>query len=508
MLVIAFRFPAGRYHATPWGRHVNEADVEWPPAPWRLLRAFIATWHRKVTGEGESDSVLTGLIEKLASELPVYRLPAAIRTHSRHYMPVREGKGDRPVLIFDAFVHLDPDEELIAVWRNIHLNSEEQDLLGTLVACLGFLGRAESWVQARLLQEWDGAFNCMPSELAVNPETGEVTEPFRLIAPIPPEEYAAFRVSAVRDHGLDTRKLKKPQKAILATLPERFVDALQVETGKLHSAGWSCPPGARFVTYQRPDACFAPQPKTRKVTMKRTSRSKLTTVRLALAGKPLPLLEDAVKIGELVRLAAIYQADRLAAGNGVPSALSGHDLPDGNRHGHAFYLPEDADGDGRIDHVLVHAAAGFDRAALLALDRIRRIWQDLGREWQVMLESYGNGRDFEALPLLGTAPTWISATPYLHPWFRKKNFTVEDQIRRECSRRGLPQPRTLELLQTVQVGARPRRPVHFYRFRSKRGLRQPDTQGSFWRLTFPEPIPGPLALGFGCHYGLGMFAKS
>lgn len=43
------------------------------------------------------------------------------------------------------------------------------------------------------------------------------------------------------------------------------------------------------------------------------------------------------------------------------------------------------------------------------------------------------------------------------------------------------------------------------RFRDKRGLTQPDTRGHLLRLEFPTPIPGPLALGFGCHYGLGMF---
>ncbi len=31
MIEIAFRFTAGRYHATPWGRHVNEGVPEWPP---------------------------------------------------------------------------------------------------------------------------------------------------------------------------------------------------------------------------------------------------------------------------------------------------------------------------------------------------------------------------------------------------------------------------------------------------------------------------------------------
>ena len=56
--------------------------------------------------------------------------------------------------------------------------------------------------------------------------------------------------------------------------------------------------------------------------------------------------------------------------------------------------------------------------------------------------------------------------------------------------------------------ANARRPIHFHRFRAKRGLTQPDTHGSFWRNTFEKPIYGPLALGFGCHYGLGIFRLS
>jgi len=42
VIAISFKFPAGRYHATPWGRHVNEGAVEWPPSPWRILRALEA----------------------------------------------------------------------------------------------------------------------------------------------------------------------------------------------------------------------------------------------------------------------------------------------------------------------------------------------------------------------------------------------------------------------------------------------------------------------------------
>lgn len=44
---------------------------------------------------------------------------------------------------------------------------------------------------------------------------------------------------------------------------------------------------------------------------------------------------------------------------------------------------------------------------------------------------------------------------------------------------------------------RKRRPIHFRRFRNRRGLTQPDRLGSFWVLTFPQPVQGPLALGLG-----------
>ena len=69
-----------------------------------------------------------------------------------------------------------------------------------------------------------------------------------------------------------------------------------------------------------------------------------------------------------------------------------------------------------------------------------------------------------------------------------------------------PEPLEIEVFDEVDVGkGHKRRPIHFHRFRSRRNLAQPDRLGSFRRLRFPEPVGGPLALGFGCHYGLGLF---
>jgi len=85
------------------------------------------------------------------------------------------------------------------------------------------------------------------------------------------------------------------------------------------------------------------------------------------------------------------------------------------------------------------------------------------------------------------------------PWHTKRNFGREEQIRRECHARGLPPIDTIEPLPHVDVGGRSITPLAFYRFRSHR-------RGVSLRITFTETIEGPLALGFGCHFGLGLFA--
>ncbi|MFP4296097.1 MAG: type I-U CRISPR-associated protein Csb2 [Halothiobacillaceae bacterium] len=498
MLAIAIRFPAGRYHATPWGRHVNEAEVEWPPSPWRLLRALIAVWHRKGDAGRFPQSMLDTTIEALAGSLPHYRLPEGAAAHTRHYMPqgnIKNGRMDTS-LIFDAFVRVKPSDDLIIGWPDIEFDEEQRDLLAHLLDRLGFLGRADGWAEARLLDDWSGEFNCWPSELSVDTETGEVFEPIRLLAPVCASEYGDWRERMVAEHDLGAKRLKKPQKNLLATLPERLADALRLETGAVQQAGWSRAPGSRFITYQRPGAAFRPN---KRMPVRRSGKQ-VTTVRLALSGKPLPRIEDAVKIGETVRMAAVR-----AARDDVSWVLSGHGMPGNNRHGHAFYLPEDADGDGHVDHVLIHAPAGLETRALAALDRIRTLWRGQEGEWSVMCEGYGAAGDWPESVYTGAGRAWVSVTPYLHPWFRKKGFGIEEQIGRECRERGLPEPLLIESLPAIEVHGRDRRPVHFHRFRSKRGLRQPDRQGGFWRLTFPELLEGPLALGFGAHFGLGLF---
>jgi CRISPR-associated protein Csb2 len=499
MIALALRFPAGRYHATPWGRHVNEAAVAWPPDPWRLTRAFIATWHRKLDHELFPKAQLRALLATLAKELPVYRLPlGAVHSHTRHYMPVREGSKDKNALVFDAFAHLDRDVEAVVAWPNLELDDQATALLDCVLESIGYLGRAESWVEARRLCEWEGEPNCQPGERTIDLDTGELSgEIVPLMAPLTPEAYSDFRDS-LQGAFAANQSLKK-------TLPEDWVDALSVDSAELQKAGWNRAPAGCTVNYLRPLDCLTFIATPRNVTRK-ASRTEYTTARYALYGKPLPRIEDAVRVGELLRAAMMAKAKALLGLDHIPKVFSGHDLPEHNRHGHAFYLPEDADGDGYVDHLIVHAGDGLDWDCRRVLDDLTRLWAGDGREWRLVLEAIDDATNLCTMSsFLVESAVWESVTPYLYPWYAKKSFTIEDQIRRECRHRDLRVPAGFRLIPSIRVGARERLPSHFRRFRSKRGLVQPDRQGSFWTISFSEAVRGPLALGFGCHFGLGLF---
>lgn len=528
---LIFRFPTGRYHATPWGRHVNEGDVAWPPEPYRLLRSLIATWYRKADHARYDRASLSRLIEALAGADPVFVLPEAVHAHTRHYMPQGRLAGAREdtKLVFDAFFRIDPSDELIITWPELRLEPELFDLAGHLAERIGYLGRAESLVEGTVSAE-DIArpYNACPlrdEEIVPGQIAAEVLAPHSAAA------YIAARTQMLevnRDRSGSARRL-----AFEATLPEALIDALAVETAQLQAAGWSRPPAGRFVIYWRPEV--GPQPTGRRRRADDRERDPPKLARLVLAGRPMPRIEDAIKIGEVFRLALMSKL-----GTPVP-VISGRD-EDGKplrdpAHAHAFFLPEDHDGDGQIDHLILYARDGLERSVRRAVEGLTRLWlaerparhsgdslseeetdQERGRrEWRLALEGFGDPSMFPDSHLLRCSKTWVSATPYLRPWHAKGASVDSETVRmleEECRRRGFPAVEAQLLADPEGSRSGRRIPInkdrdqgvlHFHRFRGRRGLVQPDRSGAALRLTFAEPVPGPLAFGFGCHYGLGMF---
>ena len=257
------------------------------------------------------------------------------------------------------------------------------------------------------------------------------------------------------------------------------------------------------------------------------TNTKPTVARYLLAGRPRPRIEDAVKIGEVMRAAAMskfgFDTDE-ATGKRLPLApwqVSGRD--ERNRpirdptHPHAFWLPEDADDDGWIDHVTVYIAGGIDRHTRSRLDRITRIWLtpraagDTGDdpgidEWRLALEGFGHPEDFaRASRLLATSRRWQSVTPFLASGHLKK-AGYRRELARLLKRRGIAtEGVNVEEVREISVGGTPRRALNFHRFRSRGREAQPDSKGALLKIEFPRAIQGPLALGYASHFGLGMF---
>lgn len=539
MFGLAFQFPAGRYHATPWGRNVNEADVAWPPEPWRILRALVACYWRKGDRDRWGEDDLARLIDILSEDLPLFRLPeGAIHAHTRHYMPIRKGRSESKTLVFDAFLHLPKGAEVVAIWRDTTLERDLLDLARDLASGLGYLGRAESWTECRVVTESNGEPNCGPAELDFSGES------VRILVPRSPASYRAERKRLIDQEALRIRAAsKKPltdsvlqgkvDRSLQATggvdtLPPRLVDAISVDTAHLQNRKWDQPPAAYEAVYARsPDA--SPGVVSRSPGRLGTAHtmSKLPTVaRFLLAGRPRPRIEDAVRIGEVMRAAAMskfgWKTDD-ETGRELPRApwqISGRGR--GNKpirdptHPHAFWLPEDADDDGWIDHVTVFIAGGMDAAIQSRLDRITRIWLG-GRharagdepkmdEWRLALEGFGRPEDFAGSSrLLGASRRWRSVTPFLASGHLKK-AGYPGELLRLLKRRGIDAGGVaVEEVREVMVGGTLRRALNFHRFRSRGRERQRDSSGALLEIEFPRVVQGPLALGYGSHYGLGMF---
>jgi CRISPR-associated protein Csb2 len=524
---VEIRFPARRYHATPWGHHVNEGLIEWPPSPWRLLRALMATGFTAGPWD-EHGPPPTGrsLIEKLAGVLPVYHLPRAAGAHTRHYMPIdkldKAGQPNR-TLVFDTWAQVD-EGALTVTWKTT-LTADEADLLSALAERMGYLGRSESWTQARLLDPEDplpATEACVPSDAPPPPGWEQVS----LLAPQPPPDYDQWRDVAVREAltaaGSGGRKPTKHQREkAVEPYPRDLIDCLQVETGFLRKHGWSQPPGTRRVFYHRPvDALESGAPRPR---FKPATAAPVQAMLLALSTAggnlhALPPVTRTLPQAELFHRALTRHATR---DGGTCPAITGCDRsgrPLRGPHDHAHVLPLDLDGDGHLDHLLIWASGGLDGDAQAAVRSVRKTYaKGQPDPLRVALAGAGELDDLRCLPgepgrqiraILGPADgglTWISRTPFVAPRYLKKSGrnTLTGQVAAELASRKLPKPQSVTVL---EPGDRPERlrHRHFIRVRG-RGPKPPIDFGYSLEVRLDEPITGPLCLGYGSHFGLGRF---
>jgi len=222
--------------------------------------------------------------------------------------------------------------------------------------------------------------------------------------------------------------------------------------------------------------------------------------------------------------------------NGVP--LEGHE--------HAHYFPTDDDGDGRLDYVTIYCPRGFDEADVEALGSLRTIYGSVNRS-EVRMRLIGLGTITNSLPqsvltgsssqdnidplpeavlrnsplrsgycpvdsgIFDSAKRWRSVTPFSLPRFPNRGGgkpprprdLPEAQLTQELTARGLPAPISIKRIEGYQANGRPM--VRWLEFHTQRFK---GTQGkglAGFEIEFAEPVAGPIAVGFGCHFGLGLF---
>jgi CRISPR-associated protein Csb2 len=293
--------------------------------------------------------------------------------------------------------------------------------------------------------------------------------------------------------------------------------------------------------------------------------SLLTISCFALHSSVLPPIADALPFAESIRRALIRnrvdtnhsEAITGKTINGVP--LEGHE--------HAHYFATDEDGDRRLDHVTIYCPRGFDEADVEALGSLRTIYRRGNRaDVRMILIGFGgvqmfaqreglrgvsepravatgfatgNHREASLAPssTINTVPNahdfieqsaegdvrgpsgtfakskrWRSVTPFSLPRFPNRGGgkpprprdLPEAQLIRELRLRGFPEPVSIKRIEGYQPNGRPMvRWLEFHTVRFK------GTQGkglAGFEIEFAEPVNGPIAVGFGCHFGLGLFA--
>jgi CRISPR-associated protein Csb2 len=192
-----------------------------------------------------------------------------------------------------------------------------------------------------------------------------------------------------------------------------------------------------------------------------------------------------------------------------------------HRHAHIFCEangPRDS-----ITHITIWAAMGFDEMACFALRKITKVWGHGGHDIRLVLHGIGQADNFQECDLFRSSKVWRSLTPFVSTRHAKNYRDGRPKIDSTGWQIGSAAHDLLRLLGLRPGGAVPtikqlderRRPfvfgnrrlcsLQFQTVRRRGGGHRGSGFGNAFEIAFPGKIEGPLALGYGAHFGLGLF---
>jgi len=511
-LIIEQKFPLGRFHATRWRQNPFEDSFgEFPPSPYRLLRALTARWFQYARETGDNDTNKRDeLLQKIAGELPSFALPAFTWRGQplKQYIPYKvewtaKGAADpaykkaQTTLVEDHFRLLPPNSLLFWRWENLNLGLAQKDLLDELLKRILYFGRAESFSRLRRI-EGDS------SEISINCELSET--------------------SIVSLDSSD--KSKKAIAPVLAQIPnkELNVKALLDFTDGKELRGRAVPPGTAWFYATLPQKPIAkPQ-----INQREKFPSDLQFLQFAVGGTVLPKMDKWVKVTECFRRSVIRNfARQLTERKDAEyetldtiereqiSLITGKDANGkplhGHKHAYFFLYPDKIGNPSRLIVWRKEPFAENEIEAMLAASETPIRWDYGLSDWKIKLvplpfnAKVPNG-------LTTTSQTWVSATPFVPPpqrhRFRKNGRerptrSPSEELTKLFQKAGKPVPE-IEIMsdKPIWVKLHETQERRIFRLKHRTSWKRP---GYWMRLKFSEPFGGPLLFGDSCHYGLGLF---
>ncbi len=498
-IVLKQVFPLARFHATPW--RVNPFDEphgEWPPSPWRLARAVVARWYQwaRESPAGRPNDELDRLVQALCTSRYAFFLPPVARRGApvRQYFPAEfawdpgEKKKARMrtykrSLAQDNYWCTAPGEEG-AIWWFIEGDKWNEDMLEVLDQCLErmtYFGRAETFTRIERVMHGHPEPNC---ELLDKPRGGAVP--------------------------------------VLVPLPDTTREDLERTSEDPMVARRSVPPRAAHRYAVRP-----PRPVVHEHARARAPRERLNLMQFAIGWNVAPDPRAIARLTSRFRGAVLKELLKIKS-KGAHTAW--RRAPRGLREQVALMAGKDADGQPLQGHQHAEFFVWYadntpirllvwrggqpfspeEEEAMLAASTKELSWAAPGNDadaWKVRLVPLD--RALPAPPGFdGTAHrVWESATPYVPPrhYLRRGRLrereSIENQVRRELSLRGLSD------VDQVQITVAESRwvAVHLPRRQPSRRAFLGDRRAYRLRIEFPRPVAGPLRLGHSSSFGLGLF---
>jgi CRISPR-associated protein Csb2 len=468
MIYLKVQFHTNQYQACAWGNHHSEGVIDWPPAPWRILRAIVAGSYN-IALLAKHQQILKALLHKLASSLPNYTLPPT--TYIQHRSPrpqvdlktVKIGPGKT---LYSAGLLMSSNQNILYIHWPVTLSETEELVFSLCLSGLTYFGRKESVATFTLVQE----------------------------APVP---------NAVLD----------PQGTRIVTTVDPTLDAealwevLNLSAHENYGVNRSAVfPGVRQVTYQ----IDTPKPY-----RQQESWQKKHMVTLTVSVTPRLPINLGLKLTHRLHQALISRCPAMV--------FTGQDLGEPSKNHNHTIFQWISDPTGRyIERVKLYSYIGYEPEALAVISSCSYL-PGVARGYNVSLSFGDIGGEGEK------SSEWISSTPFFLSRFPTVRRGKPRMLSEHYQKDG-PEHQVLQYLQYLPWLNLVGNPTYrdnedglalylndeiavvvscqifpkFWEWEAEcRQGKKAGRVGYQVKLKFAVPITGPIVLGYASHYGLG-----